>query len=106
MPEPRFHVKLAVSQHAAFFKGESLTGSPWAFGMNLLEGIFYFHWSAADKLLVATNYLEAKLVCRRSGVSAERRFLENEGFGFLPKAATLPLQRSHFILHPPAAVRT
>jgi hypothetical protein len=32
----------------------------------------------------------AKPVCRRSGVSAERRFsLENEGFGFLPKAATL-----------------
>jgi hypothetical protein len=37
----------------------------------------------------------AKRAIRRGGVSEERRIsLEIEGFGFLPKAATLLLQRS------------
>jgi hypothetical protein len=39
----------------------------------------------------------AKRSIRRSGVSAERRILqENGSSGFLPKAATSVLQRSHF----------
>jgi hypothetical protein len=45
----------------------------------------------------------SKPAIRRSGVSAERRKpLEIEGFGFLPKAATLLLQEAHhssFIIH-------
>jgi hypothetical protein len=40
----------------------------------------------------------AKRAIRRSGVPAERRIsLEIEGFGFLPKAATLLLQRSQIV---------
>jgi hypothetical protein len=51
------------------------------------------------KTLKTGRYYEtsAKPAIRRSGVSAERRKpLEFEGFGFLPKAATLLLQRSHY----------
>jgi hypothetical protein len=44
---------------------------------------------------VSQRETSAKLVIRCSGVSEERRkSLEIEGFGFLPKAATLLLQRS------------
>ena len=48
-------------------------------------------------LAFLSSKTSAKPAIRRSGVSAERRKpLEIEECGFLPKAATLRLQRFHF----------
>jgi hypothetical protein len=55
----------------------------------------------AHALQQRQNETSAKPAVRRSGVSAERRKpFEIEGFGFLPKAATLLLQRFQNAMRP------